>query len=385
MKNILFFISLERQCFACQLEGIYRYSRNLNWHVQVVENQTGRQGVKAALSSWKPNGVISEYSDRHNIRPSLFAAVPVVYIDIGRLRLPSRGNFVGLDSGEVGRIGAKKLLELDLSSYAYVGFWSPVPWDRERCTGFENMIRRASRPCRTFLSSRGSSSVDRHQRLCEWLKSLPRPCGVMACNDRVGEEVLNACSRLGLHVPEDIAVLGVDNDTSLCENTKPSLASIDPGTSCGGFLAAQMLDKLMARGRTDSHSSIREFFVPLGVVTRQSIRRISCDRSKVSDALEMIRRKACEGIGVGDVVARMGVSRRAAEKHFRLATGRTILDEINEVRFAKVFELLRDERRPIDTIAGFCGFSTEVALRKAFRLRMGKSMSEWRKQARRNG
>lgn len=385
MKNILFFISIERNCFATQLKGIYAYSRDRNWHVQVIENVSSRRGIRGALSLWNPTGVIVEYSDQQRISPSLFADVLAVYIDIGRLRLPPRGNFVGLDSGEVGRVGAKKLLELDLPSYAYVGFWSPVPWDIERRDGFEGMIRRAGRPCRTFSAGRNQSAADRHQCLCRWLESLPRPCGVMACNDRIGEEVLNACSLLGLRVPDDLAVLGVDNDISLCENVTPPLASIDTGSSRGGFLAAQMLDRLMARGGADRVASAREFFAPLGIVSRQSIRRLACDRSKVSAALEMIRRRACEGIGVGEVAAMMGVSRRAAEKHFRLATGRTILDEINEVRFAKVFELLRDVRRPIDTIAGFCGFSTEVALRKAFRLRMGMSMSEWREQARRNG
>ena len=182
---------------------------------------------------------------------------------------------------------------------------------------------------------------------------------------------------LGLRVPDDLAVLGVDNDRTICENTSPTLSSVDPCTEQSGFVAAKMLSEQMSGhgGRPT-----RKLFPPSNIVERASTRRLSCDRSKVASALETIRCRACDGIGVADVVAEMGVSRRAAEKHFRLATGQSILEEINNVRFERVFELLRDPQRQIGAIAGLCGFSTEVALRKAFRLRTGMSMKDWRSQ-----
>ena len=116
------------------------------------------------------------------------------------------------------------------------------------------------------------------------------------------------------------------------------------------------------------------------VVERQSTRRMACDRGRVAEAVEMIRRRACEGISAAEVVKFIGEPRRTAEMHFREATGRSIHDEIDEVRFAKVFELLKNPRQSIDAIPDLCGFKTGVALRKAFRLRTGMSMSDWRKR-----
>ena len=378
MRNILFFISLDRNCFNTQLEGIYRYSRKRNWHVQVVEKSLRRNELRKTLDFWKPSGVLVEYGEARNVDFSAFGDIPVVCIDIGR-RLPHpRMNVVGLDSAAVGTLGADYFYSLGFEHFGYVGYWESMLWDRERRDAFVSAVREQGLDCSVFTPRRKTSAAERHQALRVYLKNLPRPCGIMACNDRTGEDVLIACSLLGIRVPEEVSVLGVDNDLTLCENIVPSLTSIDPDTSRSGFVAAEMLDRLMSG--EDSHFPLRCFYPPSRVVVRRSTRRLSCDSSTVGAAVELIRTRACEGISVKDVVESMGISRRAAENHFRQATGRTIYEEINEARFAKVFELLRDPKRSISTIAGFCGFSTEVALRKAFRLRTGLSMSRWRKK-----
>ncbi len=378
-KTILFFVSLDRRCFEEQLDGIFRHPHAQNWHVQVVELKS-EAAMRKSLEFWKPSGVIVEYGDAFAFSPSLFGRTPTVLIDIGR-RLPPAGfNVVGFDSGAAGRMGAEHLLGLDLPTYAYVGFSRPVVWDSERRAAFAETVRKAGRNLVEFFPARQIPPAERHRRLCAWIKALPRPCGLMACNDCVGEEVLNICSRLGVRVPDDVAVLGVDNDATLCENTSPPLASIVPGAFQGGLNVAQILDDLMSCGANGGRAPVVARHTPLRVVVRKSVRRIVCDRSKVSLALELIRRRACEGIDVGDVVAEMGVSRRAAENHFRLATGKSILEEIQEVRFERVLEMLRDPKQQIGAIAGSCGFATEVALRKAFRQRMGISMRAWRNQ-----
>ena len=379
--TILFFVSLDRHCFDTQLEGFFQYSRARKWRVQVVSEAISREKIRKAMEFWKPSGVIVEYGDTLRVSPSLFKDVPSVLIDIGRRKPSAAFNVVGLDSGAVGRMGAEHLLGLGLAAYSYIGFSQPMLWDRERESAFVETVRRAGGDASSFMSRRALSPDERHQRLFAWINTLPRPCGVMACNDRVGEEVLNICARLGISVPDEMAVLGVDNDATLCENATPPLASIDPGTSRSGFLAAQILDRSMSGRSRGCAPLVGNFYPPLRVVVRQSVRRLACDRSKVAAALEMIRRRACEGASVGDVVAEMGVSRRAAENHFRLATGKSILQEIDDVRFERVFEMLRDPKRQIGAVAGACGFSTEVALRKAFRLRTGMSMSAWRKTA----
>lgn len=377
-KSILFFISLDHRCFSTQLDGIFQYPRARDWRVQVVSDALSAAKMRKTVEYWKPSGIIVEYSNAFRIAPDLFGDVPTVFIDIGRREPPKQAHVVGFDSSAAGKMGAEYLLGLNLSAYAYVGYRQPVAWDLYRRRAFMETVRKANQPVTAFFTKKAIHPAERFKRLHDWIKALPRPCGVMACNDRMGEEVLNICARLGIRVPEEIAVLGVDNDTSLCENINPSLASIDPDFCQSGFFAAQILDELMSSPHRCAGPFIQRFHPPRGVEVRQSVRRLKGDRFKIGLALEMIRRRACDGLDVGDVVSEMGMSRRAAEKHFRNVTGKSILEEIRDVRFAKVFKLLRDPRRQIGVIAGLCGFDTEVALRKAFRMRTGMSMSDWR-------
>jgi len=376
-KTILFFVSIGRRYYDEQLDGIFRHPGARDWHVQVVPMNSAA-AMRKAMDFWRPSGVIAEHGDALKFPPSLFGNIPTVLIDIGKRMSPNGFNVVKLDSAAVGRMGAKHLLGLGLPSYAYAGFTMASQWDRERRDAFAEEVRKAGCSYVEFFPARQQLPAERHRLLCDWIKTLPRPCGLMACNDGVGEEVLNICFQLGVNVPGDIAVLGVDNSETICENTNPALSSIDPGTFQGGLLMAQILDRLMAHGTDGGEHPVCAAHPPLRVVVRQSSRRLVCDRSKVSDALEMIRLRACEGIGVDDVALEMGVSRRTAERHFRLATRKSILDEILDRRFEMVFEMLRDRKRQIGAIAGLCGFTTEVALRKSFRLRTGMSMSEWR-------
>ena len=155
--------------------------------------------------------------------------VPTVLLDIGKREPPDGFNIVKLDSGAVGRMGAEHLLGLNLKTYAYVGFMRTAVWDEERRTAFASAIHKAGCDYKEFCHARNLTPAARHARLYSWIKALPKPCGLMACNDAVGEEILNICSQLGIHVPNDIAVLGADNDMRLCENTVPTLASIDSG------------------------------------------------------------------------------------------------------------------------------------------------------------
>ena len=275
------------------------------------------------------------------------------------------------------RLAARHLLALGMPNYAFAAFRIPLFWSNERKEIFTAEVNRAGRACAVFDPERELPPHRRQKALSGWLRALPRPCGIFAANDYVGEEVVNACVQLGIAIPDEIAVLGVDNDEQICENLSPTLSSIAPDFAEGGYMAAELLWRLVEKPRLKP--SVHLFDVTR-IVTRQSTRRMACDRSRVASAVELIRRRACEGISVDDVVAGMGVSRRTAEMHFREATGHSILDEIDDIRFAKVFELLKNPRQSLDALPALCGFSTGVALRKAFRLRTGMSMRDWRKR-----
>ena len=186
-------------------------------------------------------------------------------------------------------------------------------------------------------------------------------------------------NRLEIPVPDDIAVVGVDNDESVCENLSPTLSSLSPDFGDGGYQAAQLL----ARAIADPQMAPVSYLYPVArVAVRRSTRRIGCDRTRIADAVEMIRKMACSGISSSDVVDFIGEPRRTAEAHFREVTGRSIHEEIDEIRFAKVFELLKNPRQSLDSLPDLCGFKTGVALRKAFSLRTGMSMRDWRKMVR---
>lgn len=382
LKTILFFSS-SRNKFSEHLEGIYAHGRKLNWHVQIIGGKMTRKLIRENLAFWNPAGVFVEYGEQPIFRDlRLFGKIPVVYFDTGKTH-PLHGHYITFDSAAVGRLGAEHLLQLDLPTYAYVGYWTPVVWDRERQAAYVQAIRLAGKPCLTFRGmTRLQTSSERARRIQNWLQTLPRPCGVMAANDFVAEEILNVCTRLGIAVPDDLAVLGVDNIRHICESQRPSLSSIAHPILQEGRLAAQVLERLIASPAARPDKPKLWYFPPERLVVRQSTRRIAADRSGVTVALETICRKACAGIGVPEVVEAMGVTRRMAERHFRLATGHSILDEILRVRFEKVYELLANPSCRIDSIAGQSGFSTEVALRKAFRRREGCSMSAWRKRHR---
>ena len=377
MKTALVIISSIRHTCKDRLEGIYRFAHEHDWHVQVVERAFHEVRVREQLDFWRPIGVIAECgSGADELNAEAFGDLPVVYLDADR-RTRGPGHYVGSDSKSVVKLAAEHLLSLNLPNYAFVAFRLPLFWSDERRDAFAAAIGNAGKECAVFDPGRELLPHRRQKALSEWLRALPRPCGIFAANDCVGEEIINTCALLGLSVPDDIAVLGVDNDEQICENLSPTMSSIAPDFEKGGYLAAELLCRLIENRRLKP--SVHLFPVDR-IVTRRSTRRIACDRSRVAEAVEMIRRKGCDGISVRDVVAVMGVPRRTAEVHFREATGHSILDEMDDVRFAKVFELLKNPRQSIDALPRLCGFSTGVALRKAFHLRTGMSMRDWRRK-----
>lgn len=381
MKTVLFFISSTRHTCGNRLEGIYRYACTRGWHVQVVERAFRKVNVRDQLDFWKPIGIIAECgSGADELNAAAFGNVPAVYFDADRA-VRGEGCYIGSDSSAIGRLAARHLLSLDLPNYAFAAFRLPLFWARERREAFVEAIETAGKGSFVFDPEREQRPDVRQRQMTNWLRHLPRPCGLFAANDYVGEEIVNICRQLGLSVPDDIAVLGVDNDEQICESLVPTLSSIAPDFVHGGYLAAEMLGQLID-GKKPKKTVVR--FETGTVVVRQSTRRIVCDRSRVTAAVEMIRKRVVEGLSVSDVVAFMGEPRRTAEMHFREATGHSIHEEIDDVRFAKVFELLRNPFQSLGAIPDLCGFSTGVALRKAFRLRTGLSMRDWRKSAAEN-
>jgi LacI family transcriptional regulator len=199
---------------------------------------------------------------------------------------------------------------------------------------------------------------------------------VLAANDRTASLVLTAAERHGVTVPDEAGIIGIDDDEMLCENMSPPLTSIRADFVLGGRLAGRLLADLV-EGAARSGASLH--YGEQRIVQRLSVRKLLRPAPSVRKVLETIRRRATEGISASDILPMLGGSRRSAEKRFRAATGKSILEEILEVRFEKLLPLLERGHLPLGTLAGLAGFSSENHLQRQFKSRYGMTPSAWRK------
>jgi LacI family transcriptional regulator len=222
---------------------------------------------------------------------------------------------------------------------------------------------------------------DRQRRqLAAWVAALPKPIAVLAANDVCGTRLIDACRSANIRIPEQVAVLGVDNDEVLCRLTSPPLSSIDLDTSTIGYQAAQLLDDLM-NGRPSPADS--QWMLPRAVVGRQSTDAMAIEDEDLAEALSFIREYACQGIGVDDVLQRVTISRATLERKFAAGLGRTPGSEILRVRLERIRHLLHETTYPLDRIAALTGFKNPAHLSVVFKRETGHSPREYRAQTRR--
>lgn len=253
----------------------------------------------------------------------------------------------------------------------------PDIWARARYESFHQRLAErgwtATRYAGKHYAARNWASV--LGELVRWLRGLPRPLGVLAGNDSCARRVLEACRQLRLRVPDDVAVLGVDNDELTCELAMPPLSSIAQGTEQIGYRAAELLDELMSGRRTQPAHLV---VPPLGLVKRQSTDLQSIDEALVSRALDFVRAHATDPADVSDVVRALDVSRSTLEVRFRARLGRTVYEEIRRVRLQEARRLLLTTRLPLDEVARRSGYRTVHYLCHVFRRELGQTPGQFR-------
>ncbi len=338
------------------------------------------------MRSWGGTGIIARVETPEVARAILASRLPTIALGLSdeQLRpdnpLARLSEFVS-DSRGAGRMAAEHLLERGFRHYAYVGAADRV-WSGRRQGSFSERIREGGFEPRVYSAprTRRAAAWEREQpALARWLGGLPRPVGVMACNDDRGREVLEACRDAGLRVPEEIAVVGVDNDELLCELADPPLSSVALNAEAGGYRAAALLDRMM---RGQSRTPQRLLVEALHVVTRRSTDIVALDDPEVAAALHFIQDHANEPIAVSDIVEEVLISRRALELRFRKATGRTILAEIRRVRLERASRLLVETEHPISRVAEASGFGRASYLAQAFRQAFGATPARYRRRMR---
>ena len=298
------------------------------------------------------------------VRAAFGPRIPAVFVHrSARADFPSgeRPVTVCWDSSEIAAAAARALFRSGYDRFAYVPAPQDTSWSRERGDAFRHCVETAGKSFHAF-----SPPLDR------WIASLPKPCGVLACTDVVGEAVLSACAGAGVRVPDDVAVVGVGDNAQLCDATKPSLSSVALDRAVEAVAAAELLEEWMRR---PSRRPASRTIPPWRVVLRASS-RFARDR-RVVEALEFIRLHACEeGFAPPAVARRMGVCRTLADRLFRTVLGRTILSEIHGARLARARELLRGGIPP-DVVAARCGYSSSDVFRHVFRDRTGLTVRRW--------
>lgn len=360
------------------LRGVAHYERSHGPWSAFLDDEMMAEKDPRWLSSKKWSGVISRHTTPRLIQACAAKKIPIVDLN-------DSAPFPGIpkirpDNVGMGHLGAEHLLERGFRNLAFCGFKNNG-WSCERRDGFLEASRLAGAQCSVYdVDYPGDLTPlwDEEQttELCAWLKQLPKPIGIMACIDLRALQVMSAAHMAGLLVPEELALLGANNDATRCDLSYPSLSSVSPNPFQSGYLAAELLDRMM-RGEKLRDIDLR--IDPLGVVTRQSTDLLAIDDASMAAALAFIRENACKGIGVDDVVKRASASRSLLEKKFRQHLGRSPHAEIRRVQVAKIKQLLFETDFPLKKIAELTGFEHVEYMCVLFKRSTSQSPGEYRK------
>jgi LacI family transcriptional regulator len=325
------------------------------------------------IASWDGDGVIVRGENVQIAKAVAKLSVPV--IDMTPSRLLPKAPWVKSDDGAIARLAAQHFLERGFRHFAFCGD-SRFSWSNRRAEQFGILIRGVSRDCHTYEPARQISNSDEAvDDIAAWLTKLPRPIAMFACYDNRGQQVLEACRRAGISVPEEVAVLGVDNDEVLCVLSPPPLSSVILNTRRTGWEAAALLS-LMMKG--EKLAPTAHLIPPVGIETRQSSDILAIADPKIAAALRYIREHACEGLRVSDVLKHCPMARRVLESRFKQLLGRTPRQEILRVQLNRIKELLVGTELPVWEIAERTGFDPEY-LSVVFKQETGVAPSEYRK------
>lgn len=348
------------------LRGVMGYARvHGPWAFQLTEH--GRGEVEPGeLAGWAGDGVIVRLENRRVADALRGLTCPVV--DVSAARLMPELPWVETDDAAVARVAADHLISLGLRHFGYCGD-ERFNWSRWRREAFHRCLTASGYACHD------APAPSRDSDLAGWVRSLPKPVGVLACYDIRGREVLDACRQAGVAVPDQVAVLGVDDDELLCELSDPPLSSVALDPRRAGWVAAELLDALMSGGRVERSDHL---IPPLGVITRRSTDTLAVEDTDVAAAVRFIRERACSGITVADVLARVPVSRRVLEARFEQMIGRTPHAEILRVRLDRARQLLLQSGLTVAVVARRAGFRHGEYLSAVFRRELGMTPGEFR-------
>ncbi|HXE41571.1 MAG TPA: DNA-binding transcriptional regulator, partial [Candidatus Baltobacteraceae bacterium] len=385
-KQVALLIESSRAYGRNLLVGIAKYIRDHEpWIVSRREHKLEDE-IPQWFREWKGDGVITRLDN-----PKLPALLKKMNVPVVYLRTPwknVKAPSVLLDDRAVVRMAFEHLRERGFRHFAFCGL-NGADYSDVRRTMFVELVRNAGFRCHVFKSARRMHfdtvvGYERHGLLQEteevrrWIKTLPRPVGVMACNDLRGEKVLLACRAAGIIVPDEVAVIGVDNDELLCDFSQPPLSSVVPNTRRIGYEAAALLDRMMAGKPVPPEVNYVE---PLGVVTRRSTEVSAVEDRQVAVAARFIREHACEGVTVQQAAKMAGLSDRTMERRFAKILGHGPKEEILRVRLNRAKQLLAETDLSLASIGEKIGLEHTEYLSRIFKRKIGMTPGQFRARA----
>lgn len=371
IPKVILLLETSRQYGRQLLRGVARYARlHGPWALVVSPGHLERE-LPRAPRDWGGDAIIARTSSPKMVRAIRKSRIPAVLLEATDQHEASLNASLGIseirpDTVAIARAAADHLIERGFQHFAYCGLADAL-WSAARQRAFYDYLSRRHVACTAFsiASPRGKPNWDRDRAaLVRWLRDLPKPVGLMAANDDLAAKALDACLLADLRVPDEVAVVGVDNDELVCELSDPPLSSVDLDLELAGYDAAALLHAFMTRRARGYHTVQVK---PRWVVSRRSTDVIAQDDRLVAAALRFIHDHAVNPIGVPDVVAHVGLSRRSLERRFTAALGRTILEELTRRRLDRAKRLLLETDLSIERVAASAGFSATKRLVHAFR------------------
>jgi len=334
--------------------------------------------VTATLSEihkHRPDGIIM--NDSALVDRLVGTGVPVIIVPVGPRRANAR--HIISENADAGTLAADHLASQGLRHFAFAGFTEAI-WSLERCHAFSRRLAECDLPVQTHLVPLAPSARQkrRHQAaIVRWLAQLPKPVGILACNDEFARSLAELCRLHGLRIPDEVALMGVDNDELICELCNPPLSSVPFATEQAGYRAAELLDQLMQHPQ----SVVDDVRVPASpVIVRQSTDRLAIDDEEVVKALRFIRANSGTIVQVCDVVRATLLSQRTLHNRFCRAVGHSLVKEINRQRALHIARLLVGTNETLGHIARSVGYDNDAHMARYFRREMGETPRSYRER-----
>lgn len=383
--RIALLIESSRAYGRALLQGVAAHLREHGPWIVYHQERRLHQGAPAWMKDWKGDGIIARIWSRQLARQIEELRLPTVdLLSLYRIRdVP----VIITDHGAVARLAADHLMDRGLRHFAYCGF-AGIYYCEQRCKFFAEYLAEAGYPTSVYAAPRPSSyrksclveadALPQEKAMAVWLRSLEKPVGLMACTDVRAQQVLNVCGMCDIAVPDEVAVLGVDNDDVLCELCDPPLSSVALNGQQVGSQAAALLDLMMQGGAPPPEKTL---IPPLGVVTRRSTNVMMISDPDVAAAVRFIREHACDGIRIEDVVETVQISRSTLKRRFAKHLRRSPSAEIRRIQIQRVRELLAATRLPLAKIAELAGFHHVESMCKLFKSETGHTPGQYRRKS----